>query len=61
MSEKETLSLVVINDNSINSGQKILFRTPDYHDLLLMYDDGADVAKDFIRKRDRFPKKTGMR
>ncbi len=44
MSEKETLSLAVINDNSINSGQKILIRTPDYHDLLLMYDDGADVA-----------------
>lgn len=41
---KITLSLAVINDASINSGQKILFRTSDYHDLMLLYDDGSDVA-----------------
>ena len=38
------LSLEVINDSSINSGQKILFRTLDYHDLVMLYDDGSDVA-----------------
>ena len=38
------LSLDVINDSSINSGQKILFRTSDYHDLVMLYDDGSDVA-----------------
>ena len=41
---KVVLSLEVINDNSINSGQKILFRTSDYHDLVMLYDDGSDVA-----------------
>ncbi len=39
-----TLFLQVINDSSINSGQKILFRTSDYHDLVMLYDDGSDVA-----------------
>lgn len=38
------LSLEVINDISINSGQKIIFRTSDYHDLIMLYDDGSDVA-----------------
>ncbi len=42
--KKKTLTLEVINDASVNSGQKILFRTPDYHDLILLYDDGSDVA-----------------
>ncbi len=39
-----TLFLQVINDSNINSGQKILFRTSDYHDLVMLYDDGSDVA-----------------
>ena len=38
------LSLDIINDRIINAGQKILFRTPDYNDLIMLYDDGADVA-----------------
>ncbi len=41
---KILLALEVINDVSINSGQKIFFRTPDYHDLIMLYDDGADVS-----------------
>jgi len=44
MNKKETLFLDIINNNGINKGQKLLFRTPDYQDLILMYDDGADVA-----------------
>ena len=44
MNVKTVLVIDVINDSSINSGQKILFRTPDYFDLLMLYDDGSDVA-----------------
>ncbi|MBQ9606081.1 MAG: hypothetical protein IJV16_02745 [Lachnospiraceae bacterium] len=44
MNKKIVLVIDVINDSSINSGQKILFRTPEYFDLLMLYGDGSDVA-----------------
>ena len=40
----QSLIIKVLNEPSVNIGQKIIFRTPDYHDLLMLYDDGSDVA-----------------
>ena len=38
------LTIEVINDGRVNRGQKLLFRTLEYQDLVLWYDDGSDVA-----------------